>query len=46
MWGLLAGYARTWLASSNQRLEKLRAFGGTIMIILGLAVLYSAIVSG
>ena len=46
MWGLLAGYARTWLASSNQRLEKLRAFGGTIMIILGVAVLYSAIVSG
>jgi len=43
-WGLLAGYARIWLASSNQRLEKLRAFGGTIMIILGLAVLYSAIV--
>ena len=46
MWGILAGYARTWLASSNQRLEKLRAFGGTIMIILGVAVLYSAIVSG
>jgi threonine/homoserine/homoserine lactone efflux protein len=45
-WGLLAGYARTWLASSNSRLEKLRAFGGTIMIILGLAVLYSAIVGG
>lgn len=45
-WGLLAGYARTWLASSNNRLERLRAFGGTIMIILGLAVLYSAIVSG
>jgi len=46
MWGLLAGYARIWLASSNQRLEKLRAFGGIIMIILGVAVLYSAIVSG
>lgn len=45
-WGLLAGYARTWLTSSNNRLERLRAFGGTIMIILGLAVLYSAIVSG
>lgn len=45
-WGLLAGYARTWLASSNNRLERLRAFGGTIMIILGLAVLYSAIVGG
>lgn len=46
LWGLLAGYARSWLASSNQRLEKLRAFGGSIMIILGAAVLYSAIVSG
>ena len=45
MWGLLAGTARTWLASSNNRLERLRAFGGSIMIILGLAVLYSAIVS-
>lgn len=45
-WGLLAGYARTWLASSNQRLEKLRTFGGSIMMILGAAVLYSAIVGG
>ena len=46
MWGLLAGTARQWLAKSNERLERLRAFGGSIMIILGLAVLYSAIVSG
>ncbi|MFM6840848.1 MAG: LysE family translocator [Candidatus Planktophila sp.] len=45
MWGLLAGTARTWLASSNHRLERLRGFGGSIMIILGVAVLYSAIVS-
>jgi threonine/homoserine/homoserine lactone efflux protein len=45
MWGLLAGTARKWLASSNHRLERLRGFGGSIMIILGLAVLYSAIVS-
>lgn len=44
MWGLLAGTARAWLASSNHRLERLRGFGGTIMIILGLAVLYSAVV--
>ena len=44
-WGLLAGTARVWLAKSNSRLEKLRAFGGTIMILLGLAVLYSALVS-
>jgi threonine/homoserine/homoserine lactone efflux protein len=44
-WGLLAGTVRTWLASSHHRLERLRAIGGTVMIVLGLAVLYSAIVS-
>ncbi|CAN2206431.1 RhtB Putative threonine efflux protein [Candidatus Nanopelagicaceae bacterium] len=46
IWGLLAGTARAWLAQSNTRLEKLRATGGSIMIILGIAVLISAIVSG
>jgi threonine/homoserine/homoserine lactone efflux protein len=46
MWGLLAGTARAWLAKSNTRLEKLRAIGGSVMIILGIAVLISAIVSG
>lgn len=45
-WGLLAGTARAWLATDNKRLERLRAAGGTIMIILGLAVLFSAVVSG
>jgi threonine/homoserine/homoserine lactone efflux protein len=45
MWGLLAGTARQWLAKSNSRLEKLRGIGGTVMIFLGLAVLFSAIVS-
>jgi threonine/homoserine/homoserine lactone efflux protein len=44
-WGLLAGTARTWLAKSNSRLEKLRATGGSVMIVLGLAVLISAIVT-
>lgn len=44
-WGLLAGTARNWLASSNHRLERLRAIGGSVMIILGLAVLYSALVT-
>ena len=44
-WGLLAGTARNWLATDGKRLEKLRATGGVIMIILGLGVLYSAIVS-
>ena len=45
-WGLLAGTVRTWLASSQHRLERLRASGGVVMIVLGIAVLYSAIVSG
>jgi threonine/homoserine/homoserine lactone efflux protein len=44
-WGLLAGTARQWLATDPNRLEKLRATGGTIMIILGISVLIAAIVS-
>lgn len=44
-WGLLAGTARAWLANDPSRLEKLRATGGSIMIILGLSVLFFAIVS-
>ena len=44
-WGLLAGTARQWLATDSNRLEKLRAAGGTIMIILGISVLVAAIVS-
>ncbi len=45
-WGLLAGTARAWLAGDENRLVKLRASGGAIMIFLGLSVLYLAIVSG
>jgi threonine/homoserine/homoserine lactone efflux protein len=44
-WGLLAGTARNWLATDAKRLEKLRASGGIVMIILGISVLISAIVS-
>ena len=44
-WGLLAGTAREWLATDHKRLEKLRATGGTIMILLGISVLVAAIVS-
>ena len=44
-WGLLAGTARQWLATDPKRLERLRATGGTIMIILGISVLIAAIVS-
>lgn len=43
-WGLLAGTARQWLATDANRLEKLRAGGGSIMIVLGVAVLISAVV--
>ena len=44
-WGLLVGTARAWLATDNRRLEFMRATGGSIMVLLGLAVLYSAVVS-
>ena len=44
-WGLLAGTARAWLATDNKRLERLRATGGCIMIILGVAVLITAVIS-
>jgi threonine/homoserine/homoserine lactone efflux protein len=44
-WGLLAGTARQWLATDPRRLEKLRATGGIIMMILGLTVLVAAIVT-
>lgn len=40
-WGLLAGTARTWLAGDAGRLEKLRATGGCVMIILGVSVILS-----
>jgi hypothetical protein len=42
---MLAGTARNWLATDSKRLERLRATGGAIMIILGISVLISAIVS-
>jgi threonine/homoserine/homoserine lactone efflux protein len=45
-WGVLAGTARNWLATDSNRLERLRATGGVIMILLGIQVLVSAIVSG
>ena len=44
-WGLLAGTARAWLAKDASRLIKLRATGGIIMCLLGLSVLFLAIVS-
>ena len=39
-WGLLAGTARAWLAGDAGRLEKLRATGGCVMILLGASVIF------
>jgi hypothetical protein len=38
---LLAGTARAWLAGDASRLEKLRATGGCVMILLGASVIFS-----
>ena len=43
-WGFAAGAARDWLASDRTRLEKLRAGGGGIMIILGILIIVQVIV--
>ena len=42
-WGILAGTIRNWLATEVHRLVKMRVTGGTVMIILGLFTLGSAI---
>ena len=42
-WGFLAGTARSWLASDANRLMKLRATGGGVMIVLGALVVTAAI---
>lgn len=42
-WGLIAGSAREWLATDAGRLERLRATGGAVMIILGLLVVAAAL---
>jgi threonine/homoserine/homoserine lactone efflux protein len=42
-WGILAGTIRNWLATEMRRLVKMRITGGTVMIILGLFTLASAI---
>ena len=44
-WGLLAGTARAWLATDSSRIEKLRATGGIVMLILGGSVIVGAVVS-
>jgi len=41
-WGLLAGTAREWLSSDPQRLVLMRATGGVVMMVLGVAILATA----
>ncbi len=42
-WGLIAGTAREWLASTPTRLVALRATGGVVMTGLGVLILVSAV---
>jgi threonine/homoserine/homoserine lactone efflux protein len=44
-WGLVAGTARDWLASSTSRLVVMRTVGGAVMMALGLFILVTALVS-
>jgi threonine/homoserine/homoserine lactone efflux protein len=44
-WGLLAGTARTWLATDARRLERLRFTGGAVIVVLGISVIIAAVVS-
>lgn len=41
-WGVVAGTARAWLSGNPKRLVTLRAIGGMVMVLLGLAVLVTA----
>ena len=42
-WGLIAGTVRNWMANSPKRLVLMRRVGGTVMILLGLFTLLSAL---
>jgi threonine/homoserine/homoserine lactone efflux protein len=42
LYGLLAGTARDWFASSPNRLVKMRSAGGVVMMMLGLATVLTA----
>ena len=44
-WGLIAGTAREWLASSPARLVALRTTGACVMMTLGTLILASALSS-
>ena len=41
MWGIVAGTAREWLGSHPKRLVTLRIAGGCVMILLGVAILFT-----
>ncbi len=41
-WGVIAGTAREWLATSPSRLVAMRATGACVMMVLGLLILLSA----
>ena len=41
-WGLVAGTIREWLAADPGRLVKMRATGGAVMVLLGLAIIFTA----
>jgi threonine/homoserine/homoserine lactone efflux protein len=41
-WGVIAGTARSWFASSPQRLVVMRIIGGCVMIFLGVAAIVTA----
>lgn len=42
MYGLLAGTARDWFASSPKRLITMRTIGGIVMMLLGFATIFTA----
>jgi threonine/homoserine/homoserine lactone efflux protein len=44
VYAIAAGQARSWLASSHQRLSAFRGIGGAALTLLGLYMLYEAIV--
>jgi threonine/homoserine/homoserine lactone efflux protein len=42
-WGVIAGIIRNWLATETARLVRMRVIGGSVMILLGLFTLWTAI---
>jgi len=42
-WGLIAGTAREWLAGAPGRLVVLRSIGASVMLVLGVVIVVSAL---